>query len=150
MRQTLTWNCTKILFSLWRMDSIFISNFALFNFLRVFYILILDDGRIWAETRCNLSFNNWQYLRLIDGLYTSITSLWTAELVCFFLYYNICRRDLLSVTYCPEKLCIAIYSHQSKHHEIHVRLTITLETVNVSLFSPWRLMGEWRCWSIDY
>ena len=66
------------------MDPIFIRNFAVFNFLKVFYIVILDDGRIWAETCCNFSFNKWQYLCLIDILYTSITSLWTAEPVWFF------------------------------------------------------------------
>ena len=70
---------------------------------------------------------------VIESLYRSITSLWTAEPLCFFLYYSLCRTDLVSVTYFPDKLCIAIYSHQSKHHEIHVRLTMKLETVNVSL-----------------
>jgi hypothetical protein len=140
IRQTLTWNFTKILFSLWRMDPIFIRNFAVFNFLKVFYIVILDDGRIWAETYCNLSSTS-------DNIYVwsmvCIRVLLPCERLnlCAFFYYSVCRRDLMSVTYCPDKLCIAIYSHQSQHHEIHVRMTMW-ETVNVFLFSPWRLMGE--------
>lgn len=57
-------------------------------------------------------------------------------MIFFLVTVAVCRRDLMFVTYCPDKLFIATYSRQSKHHEVHVRLTIKLETVNVSLFSP--------------
>ena len=118
------------------MPSIFIRNFAILNFLKVFYFVIIYYGRIWAETCRNLSLNKWQYLCCDRWFICEYYFLVNGRPCMLSLYFSLYRRDLMSITCWPDKLYIAIYSHQSRHHEIHVRVTMKLETVNVSLLSP--------------
>jgi len=57
------------------MDSIFIRNFAVFNFLKVFYIVILDDGVFGPKRDVTCHSTSGNIYVVIEGLYTSVTPL---------------------------------------------------------------------------